>query len=48
MSPWARAERWKQQVTLTCKSCGAPQRESRNFKCAHYAGDLFRRPYDDM
>lgn len=40
--PWAGVE-YEQQLTLKCKSCGAPQREIQNFKCIYCAGDVFRR-----
>lgn len=34
-------------LTLICKTCGAAQRKSRDFRCAYCRGDLFRRKGDD-
>lgn len=43
MSPGARSQQWQRQVTLECRTCGAPQQETRNFECAYCGGELFRR-----
>lgn len=36
-------EGWSLQLTLICKSCGAAQQKTRDFKCSYCSGDLFRR-----
>lgn len=41
--PWA-GMKWDEQIVLLCKSCGASQQKTRDFKCTFCSGDLFRRP----
>jgi len=38
-------EGWSLQLTLICKSCGAAQQKTRDFKCSYCSGDLFRRTH---
>ena len=42
MRPWAHLE-WDSRITITCRTCGAPQRTRRDFTCEFCGGQMFTR-----
>ena len=42
LDPWKGLE-WRDCLTLTCSSCGAPQEEARNFVCSYCGQNIFAR-----
>lgn len=42
MSPWAHLK-YDNRITITCRTCGAPQQTQREFRCEFCGGDVFNR-----
>ncbi len=42
MSPWAHLE-YDNRITITCRTCGAPQQTQREFHCGFCGGNMFNR-----
>jgi len=40
LSPWANLE-WDRRLTVTCRTCGAPQLTRREFRCEFCGSDMF-------
>jgi hypothetical protein len=39
------AFKWNERVVCMCKTCGAPQQKSADYKCRYCGGDMFRNEF---